>query len=400
MSKNANRAKIIFHIDMNAFYCSVACILNPYLRGLPFAIGREGTYKGVISTASYEARKLGIHSAMPLIEAYKLCPDLIVVRPDFKHYEEYHDKFVNLIHEYTDLVEVASIDEVFADMTALSNTKHPLVIAHEIQNRLLKELSLPSSIGIAPTLYLAKMASELKKPLGISVLRKREVKDLLYPLPVKDIFGIGKKTYPKLMDKNINTIGDFMNSDNKELIISLIGDNIYNYAHNSIMGSSSNIVDPYRYQESSSISTSSTFDTFKTSESEVLYEIRKMVREVYNKMKQDNYYTKTVILTLRDSDFNTISRRKTIDEYTDDFYVINDIASDLVEEYYDTSKAYRLVGIGVSNLVHYEDLPKEYNIFTIDDISIKEENINNLINEMQEKFGHNALFWNKDKLKK
>ncbi|MBQ3253774.1 MAG: hypothetical protein IJA65_04375, partial [Acholeplasmatales bacterium] len=131
-----------------------------------------------------------------------------------------------------------------------------------------------------------------------------------------------------------------------------------------------------------------------------LYEIRKMVREVYNKMKQDNYYTKTVILTLRDSDFNTISRRKTIDEYTDDFYVINDIASDLVEDYYDTSKAYRLVGIGVSNLVHYEDLPKEYNIFTIDDISIKEENINNIINEMQEKFGHNALFWNKDKLKK
>ena len=206
MLKKENHAKIIFHIDMNAFFCSVACILNPQLRGKAFAIGRENSYRGVISTASYEARAFGINSAMPLSEAYKIKPDLIVVHIDYKYYTEYHNKFVKLISQYSNLIEVASIDEVYADMTEAAKSKHPLVIAKEIQARLLKEYNLSCSIGIAPTLFLAKMASDLKKPLGVSVVRKRDVKDILYPLSVKEIYGIGKKTYPRLIENNIKTI--------------------------------------------------------------------------------------------------------------------------------------------------------------------------------------------------
>jgi len=388
--------RIIFHIDMNAFFCSVACILDPTLRGKPFAIGREGSLKGVLSTASYEAREYGIHAAMPVVDAYKKLPSLLVIHIDYKYYEEYHNKFVKLISEYTNLIEVASIDEVYADMTLASLNKHPLVLAKEIQLRLLKEYGLSSSIGIAPTLFLAKMASDIKKPLGVTVLRKREVQKILYPLSVKEIFGIGKKTYPKLIDNAIKTIGDFMDLDNKERIISLIGENSYNHAYNCLKGNSTNIVDPNRYSDSSSISTSVTYDVFKSSEAEVIYEARRLTRLVYNRMIEEDYFAKTLILTLRDHNFDTITRRITINDYTDDLFTFYDMAMELVEKYYDTNKRYRLIGIGLSNLLHKDAIPKEYNLFTVYDDTKKQEKINEIMKEYQMKFGKKALFWNKD----
>ena len=390
--KKENHAKIIFHIDMNAFFCAVACILNPSLRGKAFAIGRENSYKGVISTASYEARAFGIHSAMPLSEAYRKKPDLIVVHIDYKYYTEYHNKFIKIINQYSNLVEVASIDEVYADMTEISKHKHPLVVAKEIQARLLKEHGLSCSIGVAPTLFLAKMASDMKKPLGLTVLRKRDVKSILYPLSVKDIFGIGKKTYPKLIDNGIKTIEDFMNLDNKERIINLIGENQYNHSYNCIIGNSTNVVDPNRYSDSESISTSATFDIALTTLSEVLFELRRMSREVIAKMNKDDYLAKTISITLRDSDFNTITRRKSLEEYTNDFNIIFDMITELTESYFDSEKAYRLVGMGVSNLINKNDLPKEYNLFTIDDINEKEEIVNRMIKDFQSKYGEKILF--------
>lgn len=390
--KKENHAKIIFHIDMNAFFCAVACILNPSLRGKAFAIGRENSYKGVISTASYEARAFGIHSAMPLSEAYRKKPDLIVVHIDYKYYTEYHNKFIKLISQYSNLVEVASIDEVYADMTEISKVKHPLIVAREIQARLLKEHGLSCSIGVAPTLFLAKMASDMKKPLGLTVLRKRDVKTVLYPLSVKDIFGIGKKTYPKLIDNGIKTIENFMDLNNKERIINLIGENQYNHSYNCIIGNSTNIVDPNRYSDSESISTSATFDIALTTLSEVLFELRRMSREVISKMNKDDYLAKTVSITLRDSDFNTITRRKSLDEYTNDFSIIFDMITDLTESYFNSEKAYRLVGMGVSNLINKNDLPKEYSLFTIDDVNEKEEIVNKMIKDFQSKYGEKILY--------
>ncbi len=391
MLKKENHAKIIFHIDMNAFFCAVACILNPSLRGKAFAIGRENTYRGVISTASYEARAFGIHSAMPLSEAYRIKPDLMVVHIDYKHYVEYHKRFLSLISQYTNLYEVASIDEVYADMTEISKTRHPLVIAKEFQARLLKEHGLSCSIGIAPTLFLAKMASDMKKPLGVTVLRKRDIEKVLYPCSVKDIYGIGKKTYPKLIDHGIKTIQDFMDIKNKDLILSLIGDMQYNHSYECLKGNSTNVVDPNRYSESGSISTSITFDVPLSSEAEIIYELRKMTREVWNKMKKDGYLAKTIMITLRDSEFNTITRRKSREDYTDDFLSIFDLVTELVEENLE-DKYYRLIGVGVSNLVLEKDLPKEYNLFTLDSIEAKEEAINQLIVQFQSKYGDKILY--------
>lgn len=390
-----NHAKIIFHIDMNAFFCSVACILDPSLRGIPFAIGRENTYKGVLSTASYEARALGIHSAMPVSDAYHIYPELKVIHIDYSYYEKYHHLFISLVREYTKIIEVASIDEVYADMTEISKKKHPLVIAREIQARLMKLYGLPCSIGIAPTLFLAKMASDMKKPLGVTVIRKREVKDILYPLSVADIFGIGKRTSPILIKAGIKTIGDFMDLANKDLIIELVGLNTYQYVISHVLGDSSNIVDPDRYAKSKSISTSRTYDVYKSSITEILYELRGMTRQIYSRMMDEGYYCKTITITLRDSNFNTITRQKKLEDYSDDFEEILAIVNDLAEEHVESIKSYRLLGVGLSSLIEKEALPKEYNIFNVEDIMKKEIIIDEMIHDFQKKYGANALYWKK-----
>ena len=393
------KGRIIFHIDMNAYFCSVQCKLNPSLRGKAFAIGREGTLKGVLSTASYEARKYGIHSAMPIIEAYKILPTLLVVNHNFEAYKKYHYLFIDIIKQYTNLIEVASIDEVYADMTEISKRVHPLVLAKEIQLRLLRELDLPCSIGIAPTLFLAKMASDMQKPLGLTVLRKREIEEKLYPLSVKDIFGIGKKTYPKLLDANINTIGDFMNPSNRDLIISLVGINTYEYATTHILGKSSNEVKPDRYNNSKSISTETTFDIHKSSMIDILSSIRALLREIYQRLIKGEYVCKTVVVTLRDSNFNTISKRQTLDEYTDDLFTFNSIAEDLLNELFDEEKTYRLAGVGFANMVKRSELKEEYNIFTVTDRTEKEANINKLLSEINRKYGDETIYFNKNKKK-
>ncbi len=393
--RKQNNAKIILHVDMNAFFCSVACLLNPALRGKVFAIGRENSYRGVISSASYEARALGIHSAMSLKEAYTLVPDLIVVSIEYSYYTYYHHQFIHILQQYSSLVEVASIDEAFIDITELSKTRHPLVIAKEIQLRILKEVGLSCSIGIAPTLFLAKMASDLKKPLGITVLRKRDVQTILYPLSVSDIFGIGKKTYPILINNNIKKISDFMNLENRNKILDLIGPTSYHNTYESILGNSTNIVDPNRRSESESISTSQTFDQIIQSQIEVLYELRKMTLELMNKLRKRKYYTKTITIVLRNVDFKTITRSKSIN-YTDDFDEIYDTIVDLVEEHY-KDEPLRLLGVGLSNLKEYHTLPKEYNLFTIPNVEEKQVTISKLIKEYQNKYGEKALFQEKKK---
>ncbi len=393
--REQNKVKIILHVDMNTFFCSVACLLNPMLRGKVFAIGRENSYKGVISTASYEARALGIHAAMSLKEAYDLIPDLIVVNPDYSNYVYYHNKFIDILKQYSKLVEVASIDEAYLDITELSIMRHPLVIAKEIQTRILKELGLSCSIGIAPTLFLAKMASDIKKPLGITVLRKRDVENILYPLSVSEIFGIGKKTYPILINNDIKTIADFMKAINKDKIINLIGLNTYNYVITHILGNSSNVVDPNRRSESESISTSITFDRIINSSIELLYEIRKMTRELVNKMNEMHYFTKTITITLKNTDFKTITRSKTID-YTNNYDEIYDVIVDLIDEHYHNENL-RLIGVCFSNLKDEKNLPRIYNLFTIENESDKEFEINRLINEFQKKYGKNAIYQIKNK---
>ena len=386
-----NNAKVIFHVDMNMFFCSVAVIKNPSLKGKAFVCGRANTLKGVVSTASYEARKYGIHSAMSMVEALRLKPDLIVVESDFNMIREYHNHFLSVLRDYTKIIEVASVDEAYCDMTEISHYRNPLEVAKEIQVRLVKEFHLPCSIGIAPTLFLAKMASDMKKPLGLVVIRKRDAYDMLKDLSVADIYGIGKKTYPILIENGIRTISDFLDPTNKVKILTLVGQNTYDYVITHLQGNSSNVVMPNRYAKNESISTMTTFDSHISNESEILFELRCLTRELISRLNKANMMTKTISITLRDESFKTMTRSKTI-KYTDDFYDIFDTVSNLLDTYYEEGTVLRLVGVGFSNLKDKKEaLAEEYNLFTFESFIEREEKVKEMLKELQDKYGTDAI---------
>ncbi|MBO7702906.1 MAG: DNA polymerase IV, partial [Solobacterium sp.] len=218
-------SRVYFHIDLNAFFASCEVLLDESLKGKPIAVSGT-TRRSVISTASYEARAYGVHSAMPIEEGRRLCRDLIVVEPHFHYYHELSNEFMELIHGYTDSMEIASVDECYADMTeAIQRFEKPLDLAWEIQRRVRSELGLSCSIGVAPNMFLAKMASDMKKPNGITVLRLREVPQKLWPLPIKEMRGVGAKTLPYMEDLNIRTIGDLANWKNLEELRPIFGKN-------------------------------------------------------------------------------------------------------------------------------------------------------------------------------
>ena len=181
-------AKVYFHIDLNAFFANAEIIRDPSLKGKPLVISGS-TRRSVVSTASYEARQYGIHSAMPLSEAEALCPQLVIVEHHFPLYVELSEQFIKIVSEYVDDLEQASIDECYVDVTnAITKYEKPLDLAWTIQKRIMNELHLPCSIGVAPNMFLAKMASEMKKPLGITVLRIRDVPSKMWPLPISSMY--------------------------------------------------------------------------------------------------------------------------------------------------------------------------------------------------------------------
>ena len=210
--------RVIFHIDMNSFYASVEQAHDPSLKGKPVAVaGNAKERRGIIVTSSYEARAQGIYTTMNVGEAKKKCPDLILLPPDFAKYRAASAAMFAILRSYTHLVEPVSIDEGYLDVTERSKTLHTLELAQEMQQRILHELDLPCSIGIAPNKFLAKTASDMKKPMGITVLRKREIAALLWPLDVIEMHGVGASTAKKLNSIGIKTIGDLAKADERKL---------------------------------------------------------------------------------------------------------------------------------------------------------------------------------------
>ena len=218
-----NGARIILHVDMNTFYASVEMAHNPELKGKPLAIaGNARERRGIIVTASYEARKKNIKTTMPIWQAQKLCPELILMEPNFDRYRTASQGIFDLLRMYTPLVEPVSIDEGYLDITDYCEEQSPIEIAQTIQKRIMETMDLPCSIGIAPNKFLAKTASDMKKPMGITILRKREVPAKLWPLPVGEMHGVGEKTAEKLATIQVRTIGDLANASEvalKKLLI-------------------------------------------------------------------------------------------------------------------------------------------------------------------------------------
>ena len=378
-----NNVRVIFHIDMNAFFASCEEIKRPYIKNKPFAVGARYSRKGVLSTSNYIARKYGVYSAMSVPDALKKCPNLIILDSDYSFYIECSKKFMKIIYEYTDKVEQASIDEAFIDVTDIN--MHPLDFAKLLQKRIKDECKLPSSIGIGPTKFLAKMASDMKKPMGITVVRKRDIEKKLFPLDIADMFGIGKKTSPKLKEMGINTIGDLYR--NLEDLKDFFGDKMYLYIKNTLEGKSSDIVDPERYSTFSSIGNSRTSAHPLINEDEINDFFNYVIDITYNRLKKYNMKAYTFTVQIKYTDLKTYSKSKTYNEATNDYEEFISRCKELFESLWN-GREIRLLGVAVSNL---EDVGvKVFDLFHLDEID-SEEKLNNALAEIENKYGKNAI---------
>ncbi len=370
-----NNVKIIFHIDLNAFFCSCAVIKEPYLKDKVFVVGGSSiSRRGVVSTSNYLARKHGIHSAMSMNDAFRLYPKLLVVPTDFKLYRKYSHIFFDYLKSYSDLILPGSIDEAYVDMTEASKTKHPLDLAKEIQQGLYDKHKLPCSIGIAPTLFLAKMASDMKKPMGITVLRKKDIVNKLFNLPIKEMFGIGKKTYPKLMELGIMTIGDFTKDMYKDKVLSIMSEQSYMSYLEHILGKTSDIIDPDKYGIAKSISNETTFN-YPMDEYDAVFEmIEEQLKTSYQRLIKEELVCRTVGIRLRDTDFNTITRSITFNDYTDDYDLIHDQILNLFDKHY-KNQPIRLAGASLSQLLLKKDLKIDITLFNYQEFTKREERL-------------------------
>lgn len=383
---NQSKRRFILHVDMNSFYASVESMADPALRGKPLAIaGNPEERRGIIVTCSYEARKYGVKTTMPLWEAKKLCPSLIIKRPDFPKYRTMSQKIFQLLREYTDLVEPVSIDEGYLDITAINLS--PLEAAKEIQERLFQELGLPCSIGIAPNKFLAKMASDMKKPMGITILRKREMTKILWPMNVGEMHGIGKATEEKLKKYNINTIGDLAREDMYTLKhrFGINGVRMWERAN----GIDDRPVDPERAAEFQSVGNSTTLAEDTRDESKLQAVFASLADSVERRMEQKKVVGHNLQIVIRYGDRKTITRSRTLENPFHAKAEIQREAWALFMKHWN-GEPVRLLGITASDVIEREKAFKQMDLFTFEQEK-KKEDVNRLIKDLQKKFGDNSI---------
>lgn len=387
-----NNSKIIFHIDMNCFFASCEIAQNEELEGKPVAVAHNDPLKrGIILSPNYEARKFGIKTTMLVKDALLLCNDLVIVEPDMSLYQEYSNIFFDYLFSITANVEVASIDEGYLDVSDVCLQIHPLELAEKIQKHLLDEYQLPCSIGIAPNKFLAKMASDMKKPLGITVLRKREIDKFLWPLPISDMLGVGKKTTPKLQAIGINTIGDLANYKNIPLLKETIGEVNALSLIQRANGIDNSTVDNNNFSESSSVSNSHTFDNDVFDPLLIKKTLKIIANTVSHRLKKANQKGYTIGIQIKYSNFKQINRSRGLENPINDEYEIYGIVEDLFDEFFKQGDQIRLVGVFANRLVEEKEEVKQYSIF--DDLSKidKEDNIQRILSNLQNHFGKDSI---------
>ncbi len=353
--------RVILHVDMNSFYASVEIADNPQLKGKPLAIaGNPDERKGIVVTSSYEARSKGVKTTMSLWEAKKHCPQLIVKRPNFDRYREVSNQIFRILEDYTPYVEPVSIDEAFLDITDSYDLGNPLDIADAIQQHVANDLHLPCSIGIAPNKFLAKMASDMKKPNGITILRKRDVSSKLWPLPIEEMYGIGNKTAEKLKKYQIETIEDLVETDTLLLkgLLGVNGERLKTRA----LGEDPRPVDPERASSFKSIGSSQTFPVDVSDYEQLLGQLRVLSESVEKRLHRKSAVGDTIQLTIRYSDRMTITRRMKLNQYVEKSSDILFYSEQLLEEHWNADPV-RLLGITVQNAVKKEDITYQLDLF-------------------------------------
>ena len=383
------KGRVILHVDMNAFYCSVHEAENPeQYKGKPTAVaGSIEQRKGIIVTCSYAARRVGVRTGMQVRQAERICPGLILIQPDFHLYRKYSRAFLEIAHSYTPLVEAVSIDECYMDITGSKKFGTPLDIAEQIQRRIREELALPCSVGVAPNKLLAKMASDMKKPNGITVLRLRDVPTKLWHLPCQELYGIGEKTASKLTKLGIRTIGELAHSDPERLKQAF---GVYGVAiQQAANGMNDDAVNPER-EPSKSIGHTTTLPHDVESDEDVRRVLLNLADQVTRRMRKQHMMANTVQLTLRTPEMKTFTRSVTLDAPSDDSHVFLEEAWKLYRKHWTAGKPIRLLGITGQSLVQKEEAAVQLDLFSYEHAP-KKEKLNEIMDQIRDKYGENAL---------
>ncbi|MFH6966112.1 DNA polymerase IV [Flavobacterium sp. FlaQc-28] len=335
----------IIHIDMDAFYASVEQMDNPMLRGKPVAVGGSEN-RGVVSAASYEARKYGVRSAISGVLAKKYCPEIIFVRPRFDRYREISSKIHKIFHEYTDLVEPLSLDEAYLDVTQnKKGNPSASLLAQEIRFRILNEVGLTASAGISVNKFVAKIASDVNKPNGQKTVNPDEILDFLEQLPIRKFYGVGKVTTEKMYQLGIFT-GSDLKSKSLEFLEKHFGKSGAFY-YNVVRGIHNSEVKAHRITKS--VAAEHTFDVNLSSEIFMLEQLDKIASSLERRLKKHNISGKTVTLKIKYSDFTQQTRSKTMPYFISDKSLIIEIVEELL--YQEKMKdSVRLLGISLNNL--------------------------------------------------
>ena len=368
--------RVIFHIDLNAFFASAEILKNSALEGQPVVVA--GLHRrSVVSTASYEARRYGVRSAMPLHMAMEKCPNLVVVQGNYAWYEELSERFFTYLRKFTPYIEPASIDECYLDVTDIIKTyKRPLDLAWMIQKKVKEDLGLSCSIGVAPNKFLAKMASDMRKPMGITVLRKQEISKKLWPLSISELWGIGKKSVPLLEAQGIQTIGDFANPDNETKIIQLLG----KHAYIAIQNTRGNGTNQLSYNSSvQSISQSTTLDRDISEYDEVKAVLQRLAKKLSARAKEDGIKGSLISLSIRYYDFTNVVRSQSITTYVNEEHILLETALYLFDRNYNGNPI-RHLGIGLGSL--YSKIKHIDQMSMFQEIQADTNNFNTVLEEL------------------
>ncbi len=354
MKEELPKRKII-HVDMDAFYASVEQLDNPELRGKPVAVGGSSK-RGVVSAASYEARKFGVRSAMSSVIALQNCPDLIFVNSNFKRYHEVSDQIRKIFYEYTDLVEPLSLDEAYLDVTEnKKGNPSASLIAEEIRNKIKEKTGLNASAGISINKFIAKVASDINKPNGQKTVPPDEVIDFLEKLDIKKFYGVGKVTVQKMYRLGIFT-GLDLKQKPKDFLDEHFGKSGRYYYH-VVRGEHFSEVKSSRTRKS--LAAERTFNENITSEIFMLKKLEDIAKEVEKRLKKSKVAGKTVTLKIKYSDFTLQTRSKTLPYFISGKDVIMETVKELLFQA-SMKNSVRLLGISLSNLNNEKGkVPKE-----------------------------------------
>ena len=350
-------APTILHVDMDAFYASVELRDRPELAGQPVAVGGSAEGRGVISAASYEARKYGVHSAQPTARALELCPDLVLLPPDFERYTAVSRQIMGIFQRYTPLVEPLSLDEAFLDVRGCERLHGDAVaIGRAIRADILRETGLVASIGIAPSKFVAKLASDLDKPDGFRVIPADKVRAVLDPLPVSKIFGVGERTAKRLESLGVETIGQLASLTREDVTerFGATGTWIHDLAH----GKDPRRVNPSRPEKSHG--RERTFPKDLEDREEVRRMLYEFCEEVAYDLRDRGLRGRTISVKARFWNFRTVTRSKTLPFATNLGMRIFAVARELLARV--PSGPLRLVGVTVSNLEDVR-LPTQETLF-------------------------------------